>query len=160
MPVHFTYLIQKYFWNISCFKTQNNLFESVGMNYFWSFLFLALSLNAAYNPFFREPVKPKKAPIVASETRPMPLPPLLTPPPLPAAKAVFDLSQLVYNCYLETHKGKFILLKIGENTVVLKEGDPFYANNQKYFVRHITSNFITVDDAGRTQTIYFTTGGQ
>lgn len=125
------------------------------MNYFWSFLFLALSLNAAYNPFFREPVKPKKAPV--SDVRPMPLPPLLAPPSLPA-KPVFDLSQLVYNCYLETNKGKFILLKIGSNTVVLKEGDPFYANNQKYFIRNITSNFITVDDAGRVQTIYFTTG--
>lgn len=90
----------------------------------------------------------------------MPLPPLLAPPSLPAIKPVFDLSQLVYNCFIETNKGKFILLKIAENTVVLKEGDPFYVNNQKYFVRHITSNFITVDDAGRTQTIYFTTGGQ
>jgi hypothetical protein len=126
------------------------------MNYFWSFLFLALSLNAAYNPFFREPAKPKKTPV--SDVRPMPLPPLLAPPTLPATKPVFDLAQLVYNCYLETNKGKFILLKIGSNTVVLKEGDPFYANNQKYFVRNITSNFITVDDAGRVQTIYFTTG--
>lgn len=130
------------------------------MNYIWSFLFLTLSLNAAYNPFFREPVKPKKAPVVTSEVRPMPLPPLLAPPSLPATKPVFDLSQLVYNCYLETEKGKFILLKIGENTVVLKEGDPFYTNNTKYFVRNITSNYITIDDAGRTQTIYFTTGGQ
>ncbi len=130
------------------------------MNYFWSFLFVALSLNAAYNPFFRETAKPKKPPVAAPVARPMPLPPLLAPPPMPAPKAVFDLSQLVYNCYLETEKGKFILLNIGGNTVVLKEGDPFYANNQKYFVRHITSNFITIDDAGRTQTIYFTTGGQ
>ncbi len=130
------------------------------MNYFWSFLFLALSLNAAYNPFFREPVKPKKAPAAASDVRPMPLPPLLAPPSLPPVKPVFDLSQLVYNCYLETNKGKFILLRIGDNTVVLKEGDPFYANNAKYFVRNITSNYITVDDAGRTQTIYFTTGGK
>jgi hypothetical protein len=132
------------------------------MNYLWSFLFVALSLNAAYNPFFRETVKPKKPPLAAPVARPMPLPPLLAPPTLPApAKPVFDLSQLVYNCYLETEKGKFILLKIGDNAVVLKEGDPFYANNQKYFVRHITSNFITIDDAGRMQTIYFTTtGGQ
>jgi len=130
------------------------------MNYFWSFLFLALSLNAAYNPFFREPVKPKKAPVATSDARPMPLPPLLAPPSLPS-KTEFDLSQLIYNCFLETNKGKFILLKIGENTVVLKEGDPFYANNHKYFVRNITSNYITVDDAGRVQTIYFTTtGGQ
>lgn len=125
------------------------------MNYIWSFLFLTLSLNAAYNPFFHEAVK-KKTPV--AEARPMPLPPLLAPPSLPAAKPVFDLSQLVYNCYLETNKGKYILLKIGGSTVVLKEGDPFYANNQKYSIRNITSNYITVDDAGRVQTIYFTTG--
>lgn len=129
------------------------------MNYIWSFLFLALSLNAAYNPFFREPAKVKKVPVATSDVRPMPLPPLLNTP-LPAVKATFDLSQLVYNCFLETDKGKFILLRIGSNTVVLKEGDPFYANNAKYFVRNITSNYITVDDAGRTQTIYFTTGGK
>jgi hypothetical protein len=114
------------------------------MNYFWSFLFLTLSLNAAYNPFFRESVKPKKAPVATSEVRPMPLPPLFAPPSFRLLqKPVFDLSQLVYNCYLETEKGKFILLKIGANTVVLKEGDPFYANNGKYFVRNITSNYIT-----------------
>ncbi|PHM18626.1 MAG: hypothetical protein CJD30_01560 [Sulfuricurvum sp. PD_MW2] len=131
------------------------------MNYFWSFLFLTLSLNAAYNPFFRESVKPKKTPVATSEVRPMPLPPLLAPPIVPTEKpATFDLSKLVYNCYLETEKGKFILLKIGDNKVVLKEGDPFYANNKKYFIRNITSNYITVDDSGRIQTIYFTTGGQ
>lgn len=138
------------------------------MHYFWSFLFIAASVNAAYNPFFKPLEKQKKAPVlaplVAPATRNMPLPPLLKPafePTLVAPKAPFDLSQLVYNCFLETKKGKFILLKIGENTVVLKEGDPFYANNSKYFIRNITSNFITVDDAGRTQTIYFTTtGGQ
>ncbi len=134
------------------------------MNYFWSFLFIAASVNAAYNPFFHSLAKPKKAPEVLPVSRPMPLPPLLKPafePTLTVPKTPFDLSQLVYNCFLETKKGKFILLKIGENTVVLKEGDPFYANNNKYFIRNITSNFITVDDAGRTQTIYFTTtGGQ
>jgi hypothetical protein len=137
------------------------------MNYFWSFLFIAISVNAAYNPFFHPLVKQKKAPVsaplVAPSTHNMPLPPLLKPAfdsNLAAPKAPFDLSQLVYNCFLETKKGKFILLKIGENTVVLKEGDPFYANNSKYFIRNITSNFITVDDAGRTQTIYFTAGGQ
>lgn len=133
------------------------------MNYFWSFLFIAVSVNAAYNPFFHPLAKPKKAPDVAPASHPMPLPPLLKPtfePALTAPKAPFDLSQLVYNCYLETAKGKFILLKIGSNTVVLKEGDPFYANNSKYFIRNITSNFITVDDAGRTQTIYFTAGDQ
>ncbi len=132
------------------------------MNYFWSFLFIAASVNAAYNPFFQPLAKPKKALEVAPASRPMPLPPLLKPafePTLAAPKALFDLSQLTYNCYLETAKGKFILLKIGENTVVLKEGDPFYANNNKYFIRNITSNFITVDDSGRTQTIYFTAGG-
>lgn len=132
------------------------------MNYFWSFLFLTLSLNAAYNPFFRETAKPKKNSVATAEVRPMPLPPLLAPPILPTEKAVqFDLSKLIYNCYLETNKGKYILLKIGENKVVLKEGDPFYNNNKKYFVRNITSNYITVDDSGRMQTIYFTTtGGQ
>lgn len=138
------------------------------MHYFWSFLFIAASVNAAYNPFFKPLEKQKKAPVLAPLAAPaartMPLPPLLKPafePNLVAPKAPFDLSQLVYNCFLETKKGKFILLKIGENTVVLKEGDPFYANNNKYFIRNITSNFITVDDAGRTQTIYFTTtGGQ
>lgn len=133
------------------------------MNYFWSFLFIAASVNAAYNPFFHPLAKPKKAPEVAPASHPMPLPPLLKPafePTLVAPKAVFDLSQLIYNCYLETAKGKFILLKIGEHTVVLKEGDPFYANNNKYFIRNITSNFITVDDSGRTQTVYFTAGGQ
>ena len=128
------------------------------MNYFWSFLFLTLSLNAAYNPFFHESVKTKKTPVATTEVRPMPLPPLLAPPVLPTAKPVFDLSQLVYNCYLETNKGKYILLNIGGKAVVLKEGDPFYANNQKYTIRNITSNYITVDDAGRVQTIYFTTG--
>lgn len=137
------------------------------MNYFWSLLFIAASVNAAYNPFFKPLAKQKKAPVLAPLTAPaartMPLPPLLKPafePSLAAPKPPFDLSQLVYNCYLETAKGKFILLKIGENTVVLKEGDPFYANHSKYFIRNITSNFITVDDAGRTQTIYFTAGGQ
>lgn len=133
------------------------------MNYFWSFLFIAASVNAAYNPFFKSLAKQKKAHVVAPTVNAMPLPPLLKPafePNLVAPKAIFDLSQLVYNCFLETKKGKFILLKIGENTIVLKEGDPFYANNNKYFIRNITSNFITVDDAGRTQTIYFTAGGQ
>lgn len=133
------------------------------MNYFWSFLFIAASVNAAYNPFFKPLAKQKKAPLAAPAAHAMPLPPLLKPafePNLVAPKAPFDLSQLIYNCFLETEKGKFILLKIGENTVVLKEGDPFYANNNKYFIRNITSNFITVDDAGRTQTIYFTAGGQ
>lgn len=138
------------------------------MNYFWSFLFIAASANAAYNPFFKPLAKQNKVPILAPLVVPvahnMPLPPLLKPafePTLAAPKALFDLSQLVYNCFLETKKGKFILLKIGENNVVLKEGDPFYVNNTKYFIRNITSNFITVDDAGRTQTIYFTTtGGQ
>jgi hypothetical protein len=138
------------------------------MHYFWSFLFIAISVNAAYNPFFKPLEKPKKAPVLAPLAAPaahnMPLPPLLKPafePALVAPKPPFDLSQLVYNCYLETKKGKFILLKIGDHTVVLKEGDPFYANNNKYFIRNITSNFITVDDSGRTQTIYFTTtGGQ
>lgn len=132
------------------------------MNYFWSLLFIAASVNAAYNPFFKPLAKQKKAPVVVPAAHAMPLPPLLKPafePNLVAPKAPFDLSQLVYNCYLETAKGKFILLRIGENTVVLKEGDPFYANNNKYFIRNITSNFITVDDAGRTQTIYFTAGG-
>jgi hypothetical protein len=136
------------------------------MHYFWSFLFIAISVNAAYNPFFKPLEKPKKAPVLAPLAAPaahnMPLPPLLKPafePALVAPKPPFDLSQLVYNCYLETKKGKFILLKIGDNTVVLKEGDPFYANNNKYFIRNITSNFITVDDSGRTQTIYFTTTG-
>lgn len=133
------------------------------MNYFWSFLFIAASINAAYNPFFKPLAKQKKAPVLAPAAQAMPLPPLLKPAfetNLVAPKAPFDLSQLVYSCFLETVKGKFILLKIGENTVVLKEGDPFYANNSKYFIRNITSNFITVDDAGRTQTIYFTAGGE
>jgi hypothetical protein len=133
------------------------------MNYFWSLLFIAVSVNAAYNPFFKPLAKQKKAPLAAPVAQAMPLPPLLKPafePNLVAPKAPFDLSQLTYNCFLETAKGKFILLKIGENTVVLKEGDPFYANNSKYFIRNITSNFITVDDAGRTQTIYYTAGGQ
>lgn len=137
------------------------------MNYFWSLLFIAASVNAAYNPFFKPLAKQKKAPVLAPLAAPaahaMPLPPLLKPafePNLATPKAPFDLSQLTYNCFLETVKGKFILLKIGENTVVLKEGDPFYANNSKYFVRNITSNFITVDDSGRTQTIYYTAGGQ
>ncbi|MDP2078534.1 MAG: hypothetical protein Q8N01_03895 [Sulfuricurvum sp.] len=133
------------------------------MNYFWSFLFIAASVNAAYNPFFKPLAKQKKAPVLAPAAQAMPLPPLLKPAfetNLVAPKAPFDLSNLVYSCFLETAKGKFILLKIGENTVVLKEGDPFYANNSKYFIRNITSNFITVDDAGRTQTIYFTAGGE
>lgn len=129
------------------------------MNYFWSLLFLALSLQAAYNPFFRESPKVKKAPEPVA--KPMPLPPLLKPAfePLPAPKAV-SLSTFTYYGYVETKKGKFALLKIGENAVVLKEGDPFYANNSKYFVRNITSNYLTIDESGKTQTIYFTTGGQ
>ena len=133
------------------------------MNYLWSLLFIALSVNAAYNPFFREAPKVKKAPVLAAPvTQGMPLPPLLNSnlASLPAIKPAFDLSQLTYYGYLETKKGKFALLKVGEGVVVLKEGDLFYANNGKYFVRNITSNFITVDDSGRTQTIYFTTGGQ
>ncbi|MDP3300785.1 MAG: hypothetical protein Q8S36_02330 [Sulfuricurvum sp.] len=137
------------------------------MNYIWSLLFIAASVNAAYNPFFKPLAKQNKAPVLAPLAAPaahaMPLPPLLRPafePNLAAPKGPLDLSQLTYNCFLETAKGKFILLKIGENTVVLKEGDPFYANNSKYFIRNITSNFITVDDSGRTQTIYFTAGGQ
>jgi len=125
------------------------------MHYFWSFLFLAVSLNAAYNPFFHEPAKPKPAP--APIAAPLPLPPLLKPP---SEAPVFNLPQILYFGYLETQKGKFGLVKVEGNTIVLKEGDPFYASNTKYFIRNITSNYITVDNAGRIQTIYFTTGGQ
>lgn len=129
------------------------------MNYFWSFLFLTLSLNAAYNPFFRESPKPKKplqAPVV--QAQPLPLPPLLKP--VDTVKPPFDLGQLRYYGFIETAKGKFALVNVASNAIVLKEGDPFYANNLKYFIRNITSNYITVDDAGRMQTIYFTTGGE
>lgn len=127
------------------------------MNYFWSFLFITASLNAAYNPFFREPVKPKAVP--APLAAPLPLPPLLKPLPEPSA-STFNLSQVRYFGFLETKKGKFGLISVEGHTIVLKEGDPFYANSSKYFIRNITSNYITVDDAGRTQTVYFTTGGQ
>ncbi len=127
------------------------------MNYFWSFLFLTLSLNAAYNPFFRESPKPKKPPLQAPAVQSLPLPPLLKPI-APAEKAPFDLEEMRYYGFIETAKGKFALVNVASNAIVLKEGDPFYANNIKYFIRNITSNYITVDDAGRMQTIYFTTG--
>lgn len=128
------------------------------MNYFWSFLLLTLSLNAAYNPFFRESPKPKKPPLQAPavQAQPLPLPPLLKPVSS-AEKVPFDLEEMLYYGFMETSKGRFALVKVASNAIVLKEGDPFYANNAKYFIRNITSNYITVDDAGRMQTIYFTT---
>lgn len=77
------------------------------MNYFWSLLFIAASVNAAYNPFFKPLAKQKKAPLAAPVERAMPLPPLLKPafePNLALPKAPFDLSQLTYNCYLGVMK--------------------------------------------------------
>jgi hypothetical protein len=133
------------------------------MNYFWSFLFIALSLNAAYNPFFHALAKPKKAPELAPSVRPMPLPPLLKPAfeSLPSEpQPIMNIAALRYCGFLETEKGRFALVKVGGSTIVLKEADPVYIQNRKCFVRNITSNYITVDDAGKTNSIYFTTGDQ
>lgn len=90
------------------------------------------------------------------QAQPLPLPPLLKPVSS-AEKVPFDLEEMLYYGFMETSKGRFALVKVASNAIVLKEGDPFYANNAKYFIRNITSNYITVDDAGRMQTIYFTT---
>lgn len=126
------------------------------MNYLWSFLFLALSLNAAYNPFFREVPKVKaEAAAIALPA----LPPLAAPPPI-LVKPPLAPTQITYSAFMETKKGRFALLKVSNQAIVLTEGSSFYVDESKYLVKNITSNYVTVSNGGRSQMINFTSGGK
>lgn len=122
------------------------------------FLVLVASVEGAFNPFFDTPSAPKKAPKSTL--------PLLPPPPVssfaslhlpitqsPSATAI---SSILYFGYIEAEKGKFALIKIDQNNIVLKENNRVYLNSIPYFVREITSNAIVMEDSEkRVKSIYF-----
>lgn len=63
---------------------------------------------------------------------------------------------MLYFGFIETDKGKFAMMKVHDNNIVLKENNRVYIDNELYYVRDISSNAVVMEDKDKKiKTIYF-----
>lgn len=107
-------------------------------------------LHASYNPFFGG----EKPPVLPEVIKPIPK---KAPKPIPSRQNI----ALSYFGFVESKKGKFALVSFDSKTIVVKQQDSLYLNEQIFKVITITTNYIHIRDRqGRLQTVYFSTNTQ
>ncbi len=133
-------------------------------NYLGLFLVLTIAVYAAYNPFFDGSESSKKT---IKNSSPLPfLPPhiaALDPQSVLLGERNTPQSQILYFGFIEADKGKYALIKVNNNNIIVKENNKIYLNNQLYFVRDISSNAVLMETgAKQMKTVYFSgeTDGQ
>lgn len=119
------------------------------------FLFIGVAYGA-YNPFFDDAESPKKLTRPTALLLPPPTINLQPPPSYSEPKIPLQTQSILYFGFIETVKGKFALVKVNNENIVLKENNRVYMFNAPYFVREVNSNAIVVEDGEkRIKTIYF-----
>lgn len=120
------------------------------------FIFTGIAYSA-YNPFFDD-----REPVVKKASKPTSL--LLLPPPLNVhqveplsePKAPQSTKQMYYFGYIESGKGKYALIKVDGNNIIVKENNRVYINGSPYFVHEITSNVVVMENSTKqVKMVYF-----
>lgn len=110
----------------------------------------------AYNPFFDDTEPSKKVSRPTALLLPPPTMNLQPPSTFSEPKISTPAQQILYFGFIESAKGKFALVKVNEENIVLKENNRVYMYNAPYYVRDISSNAVVIEDAEkRIKTIYF-----
>jgi len=114
-------------------------------------LSLSSLLNASYNPFFGG-----EKPLVLPNYNIKPAP-VKVVKPVPKRKNI----EMSYFGFIESKKGKFALVSFDQDTIVIKQNDSLYLDEQIFKITKITTNYIHLKDRrGRIQTVYFSTKTQ
>jgi len=108
--------------------------------------------HAAYNPFFGESQapKPQKQIIKTTSTNQI-------NKSAPERKTL----KMTYFGFVESTKGKFALVKLGDKNIIIRQNDSLYLDEQISKVEKITSNYILLkDNYLRAQSVYFSSQDQ
>ncbi|MBL0708148.1 MAG: hypothetical protein JJW00_03780 [Sulfurimonas sp.] len=102
-------------------------------------------LYASYNPFFSD-AKPS---VVKKEQHQVKR---VLKAPVPIRKDI----KMTYFGFVESHKGKFALVRFNHKNIVIRKNDSLYAKQRVIQVKDITSNRIILKDSyGKIQAVYF-----
>ena len=112
-------------------------------------------MYASYNPFFNETQTPQAAQPQKKAAQ--------TTVVRQAQKAIPERKtlEMTYFGFVESSKGKFALVKLGDKNIIISQNDSLYLDERILKVEKITSNYILLQDRYlRAQTVYFSSDAQ
>lgn len=130
-------------------------------NHLTLFFIVTVFAHAAYNPFFdNSEASPK---VIQSTIVPANISSLNPQTVFLGGQNTQARSQIIYFGFIEAQKGKYALMKVNNDNIIVKENNKIYINNQLFYVREISSNAIFMEtETKQVKTIYFSgeTDGQ